>query len=195
MSPPASPLEPNPLAAQRAENREHFCRLLRRIVDVGATCVDALDPASQPDSFTIPPPDPVATAQAYHLLARDIRQGMLLADKFAAPIPEPRPLAEPKPEPARERVIREVGDAIHQAERGEAAERLEAELKERLETPEMAEQFADRPVEDIILDLRRSFGLLPRYHPAARTRDLSPASFSPDGTCLTSPPNRRLDSS
>ena len=146
-----APAEPTPLAAQRAENREHYCAALRRIIDRGVAIIEALDPADG---------DPVATARAYHDVARDIRQGIMLADKLAAPIPVPR--AEPDP---RQRIARELQGAIREATTGETAETLERELRERLESPEMAEQLDDRPVEDIILDLRRSFGFLPTRWP------------------------------
>ena len=174
---PAPPADPNPLAALRAENREHYRAILRRVIDHGAIIVEALDPA-----FT----DPVALAAAYHGVARAIRQGIMLADKLAEPIPEPRePSQAATPEPTRT----EPAEAP-KPERLEAPkpERLEAPERERLEAPEPPDQLPDRPIEDILLDIRRALGLLP----TARSRSTLPI-FEPRAALAELADNLRDD--
>ncbi len=163
MPAPPAPAEPNPLAAQRAENREHYRDILRRVIGHGALIIEALDPAFN---------DPVAVAAAYHDVARAIRQGIMLADKLAEPIPEPREPPQPiNPEPTRHRQ--------HAAEptRSEPAEPLE---RERIEPPEPADQLPDRPVEDIILDIRRALGLLPIAWPRRTVPTFEPRAALAD---------------
>ncbi len=156
MSAQPAPVGPQPLAARRAENREHYRDILRRVIDHGAVIVEALDPA-----FT----DPIAAAAAYHDVARAIRQGIMLADKLAEPIPEPRePSQTAAPEPGRNPSVHQRQDATGQT-RSEPPEPLEALERERMEAPEPAEQLPDRSVEDIILGIRRALGLLPTAWP------------------------------
>ncbi len=157
MSTQAAPPEQDALAAQRAENREHYRRILRRFMDVGANIADALDPG--PPDPALPPLRPdIEAAHAYHHVARAVRQAIMLADKLAEPLPPPTP-ANP-PATARTPVLREVGGTAHQAARPERAESaraeaLETERSERLEALERVEDLPDRPVEDLVLDIRR----------------------------------------
>ena len=193
MSAPAALTEPQSLAAQRVENRERFCAILCRVIDRGADIIEALDPST----------DAGEAARAYHQVARDIRQGIMLADKLAAPIPESRPasgIAAANRVAARKRIIREVQDTIHQTTRGEAAENLEYELLERLDAPELEDELVNRPVEDIIVDICRDFGLRsnpipttwkrrtpPDVDAMAELAAALPASFGDQDTRLTRP--------
>ncbi len=162
-----APPEPNPLAAQRAENREHARGILRRFIDIGANIADSLDPG--PSDPSLPPLRPdIEAARAYDHVARAVRQAIMLADKLAEPLPpeppEPAPESAPEPHPetnaaARTRILREVGDVIRQCANGERVEKLETELLERLDAPEHQDQLADRPIETIIAGIRRDMGL------------------------------------
>ena len=60
---------------------------------------------------------------------------------------------------ARRRTIREVEDTINRRPPGEEPERLHAELRERLDSPELENEFATRPTADIIADILRDLGL------------------------------------
>ncbi len=142
MSAPAAAPEPNPLAAHRAENREHFVRVLRRLVDSGASIADSLAYSSE---------DPCTVATTHHHVARAIRQGIMLADTLAAPIPEP---SQP-PEPPAEQPTREHPNAATPAARSEPADHLQRERPEQLDRPERQDPLPDRAPEDILLDLRR----------------------------------------
>ncbi len=187
MPAPPAPAELTALAAQRAENREHFRAALLRIIDRGVAIVEALDPADG---------DPIATARAYHEVARDIRQGIMLADKLAAPIPDPPPIPPPdsrrvgcpsQPTTPATRTGTAPTPGGDPAESPESAETLER--PDPLEALEPLEQLDDRPAEDVILDLRRSFGLLPtswprRALPTFEPRDALAATF---GANLPSP--------
>ena len=158
MSAQAAPPEPRPLAAQRVENRERFRAILCRVIDVGANLVESIDPGPQAEPSNFPSKYRTDAAHAYHHVARDIRQGIMLADKLATPIPEPRPaspIASAEPVIPRPRPVREAGEVI----RGEAAETLERESLEWLDPLEPAEELDDRPAEHIIADICQTFGL------------------------------------
>ena len=92
-----------------------------------------------------------AAAKAFEHVSYGIRKAILLARSLGEP---PRRVA------ARKRIIREVEDTIQrQAEDEEEAETLQAELMDRLDSLDLEEDLGDRPVEDIIRDIIRDFGL------------------------------------
>ena len=101
----------------------------------------------------------VSLAAAFGIISRSVRRCIMLAQVLATPKP---PTADPARHrtAARKRIIREVEDAIHrQANEGASAERLTAELRERLDAPDLEDDISSRPVADIIKELCRDLGL------------------------------------
>jgi hypothetical protein len=98
-----------------------------------------------------PDADLLDAAKAFEQVSRGTRKAILLAKALAAP---PRQVA------ARKQIIRTVEDNIQRhAEDEDEVETLQAELLDRLDTLDLAEDLADRPVEAIITDILRDFGL------------------------------------
>lgn len=60
---------------------------------------------------------------------------------------------------ARKRILRQVEDTIHREVKGERAERLRAELLDRLDSPDLEDEIDDRPVEHVITDILRDLGI------------------------------------
>ena len=125
--------------------------------------------AGQP-SVTHPTPAPAASlapatlvslAIAFGAISRSVRRCIMLAQILANPKP-PAPANDPARHrtAARKRIIREVEDAIHRtANEGASAECLTAELRERLDAPDLEDDISSRPVADIIKELCRDLGL------------------------------------
>jgi hypothetical protein len=108
-----------------------------------------------------PPP---TAAIAYERITRSIRLSALLSRKFDEPVQTVDRVA------TRKRIIRVVEDAIQRHDDVHEAEHLQAELHERLDTPDLEDELGDRPVEDIIADIIRDLGLAasPGAHPWKR---------------------------
>ncbi len=148
---PSTP-EPTAHAAQRARQ----LRLLDRALDIGAARLERLDP-TKPDAPDLPDAE---AAVIYDKLTRSMRQSILLSDKLAAPIPEPKKLDPAARTAARKRIIRDVEDVINErAGTPERVENLERELLERLDAPDMEVELATCSVDAIVLDLCRDLGL------------------------------------
>ena len=108
--------------------------------------------------------EPPATAlvtftTAFDRIARAVRRCIALARKLDEPVratPDPAHLRTA----ARRQVIRAVEDTIHRAaNEGDRAEALNAELRDRLDDPDLDRDLAHRPVADIIAEIRRDLGL------------------------------------
>jgi hypothetical protein len=125
-----------------------------------------------------PVPDTlVSIAAAFDRAARAVRRGILLARSLAHPI-------QPAPDPARHRaaarrrILREVEDAIHRPGTGGNGRDsdgrndagLRAELRDRMDAPDLDDDIASRPIAEIVTELRRDLGLasLPGDHPWKR---------------------------
>jgi hypothetical protein len=173
------------LAEQRAQNTQYYLRALHHLLDIStdiATLVQRqahaqaaaqAEPPQPPDHpadsaaaaalsrFLSPPPlDPT---MALERIGRTIRRTIILADKLNQP-PEVRPAPKPPSGPdnrttARKRIIRAVEDTIQRNVDGDAAERLHAELLDRLDEPDLEDDIATRPVEEIIRDICRDLGV------------------------------------
>ena len=104
-----------------------------------------------------------ALAATYERITRVVRRTILLIDHRARAVTA----AIQTRVAARKRIFRDVTDAIA-AERltPERADALRVELVERLEAfdlaPDLDHEIANRPVEDIIRDIRRDMGLANR---------------------------------
>ena len=115
------------------------------------------------------PPAPASDALisltlAFDRIARAVRRSILLARSLAAPI-------QPTPDPAqhraatRRRIIREVEDAIQRtastpSNGPDGPETLQAELRDRLDTPDLNDDIGTRPAADIISEICRDLGLV-----------------------------------
>ncbi len=71
---------------------------------------------------------------------------------------------------ARKRIIRDVEDTIQRKTKDDEAERLHAELLERLDAPDLDDDIDHRPVAEIIEDICRDLGIAnyPGAHPWKR---------------------------
>ena len=87
-----------------------------------------------------------------------------------------RKVAEPIPDPAvqrrtaRQHIIRAVEDTIQREAEGEDADALHAEFLDRLDTLDIEDDFATRPIAEIIAEICRDLGLAhgPGHHPWKR---------------------------
>jgi hypothetical protein len=139
----------------------------------GATIPDAPVPSAPVPNAPVPD-TLVSIAAAFDRAARAVRRGILLARSLAYPVP-------PAPDPgqhraaARKRILREVEDTIQRPGadgRGGPAppvglqDSLRAELRDRLDGPDLDDDITGRPVADIITEICRDLGL--DAHPGTR---------------------------
>ena len=101
-----------------------------------------------------------AASRAFDQAARGVRRTILLAhtiSKPAAKAPD-----EWSRSMARRYIIRSLEDEIHSGVGDETRrEALTAELHERLDGPDVAEDLDDRPIEYIVREIRRDLGIEP----------------------------------
>ncbi len=148
---------------QQAEDAQYYRRVLHKIIDLASNIAQSLhDDATQKRPAYAPPPTPEETqtlSLAFDRIARCIRRTILLARNVAEP---PKAPAKSR-EATRKQILREVEDAIDREAPPKAAPALRAELMERLDAPEFAEDLehdlATRPIEDIIAELCRDLGV------------------------------------
>ncbi len=185
MSPDPTPT-PTSLEAQQAEDAQLYRAVLHDLIDLGVTLARSIQqqaiqtpateiPATQtPATQTPAAPTTPELAIAFDRVARCVRRTILLARVVTRPLPAPNP--ETTARAARKRILREVEDTIQRKAAPKAAEVLHAELRERLEAPELAEdlehEIASRPVDGIIADICRDLGIaaLPGTNPWKRRR-------------------------
>jgi hypothetical protein len=108
---------------------------------------------------------PVDASKAFDRVTRSVRRSIFLARKLDEPL-----RAATDRTAARKRIIREVEDAIQRDTEGADSAALNRELQERLDAPDWDEDLLDHPVEDLIRDTLRDFGLahIPGTHPWKR---------------------------
>ena len=128
-----------------------------------ASAHQGTDPQPAPDAL-------IRLSAAFDRTARAVRRGILLARSLDQPV-QPAPL-QPAPDPAapraaaRRRILRDVEDAIQRTGRGasdghDRAETLQAELRDRLDAPDLDWDISTRPIADIISEICRDLGLAP----------------------------------
>ena len=93
---------------------------------------------------------------AYERITRSMRRSVMLVQRLRAPAVD---VAERQRVVARKRIVREVEDAIDREVDGSEAEALQAELLERMDGPDVDDDIGERPVADIIRDIRWDLGL------------------------------------
>ncbi len=137
----------------------------------------------------------ISLTLAFDRIARAVRRSILLARSLAAPFP-PAPDAARHRAAARRRIIREVEDAIQRTARGandgrDGPESLQAELRDRLDAPDLDDDIGTRPPADIISEICRDLGLAAPpggAHPWKRRTpqditQLCAAAAAPSGPC------------
>jgi hypothetical protein len=142
---------------------QHCRQVLLEMVDLGRELAGIVvaQAKSQPDN-------PEAAHQAitdYDTVTRSLRRTVMLHDKLAKP---GKSLAHRKA--ARKKIIREVEDAIQREASDDEQEILRAEFLERLDSPDLEDEIADRSVADIVTDITRDLGIAGLYdtHPWKR---------------------------
>ncbi len=134
--------------------------------DAGADLTQAFPSDAAPD-----------LTAAFDRMARSVRRSIALARVLGEPVVLASDPAQHRAG-VRKRIIREVEDAIQHAsdnagrpgaERPDA-ESLRAELRDRMDAPDLDDDIASRPVAEIITEIRRDLGLasLPGHHPWKR---------------------------
>lgn len=120
---------------------------LDELVDMAMDLARAVHRTATADAGT--PPGEAAVA-SFDRLARAVRRTVLLRRKLDE---------WPTRAQARRQLIRGVEDRIQRSTRGAQAETLRAELAERLDSPELADELGHRPTEAVIADICRDLGL------------------------------------
>ena len=105
----------------------------------------------------------ISLTLAFDRIARAVRRSILLASRLADPI---QPARDPARHRAatRRRIIREVEDAIQRTASSpndgrDAPETLQAELRDRLDAPDLDDDIGTRPAAEIISEICRDLGL------------------------------------
>ncbi len=160
----------SPPPADQAEEDARHCRLVlmdlmdmahgvARVMHRHVTApAEAAPQAASGSAPPVPAIPPLAAAASFDRACRNVRQTVMLVEQVGRPkTPASRPGAHRIA--ARKRIIREVEDVIQRSAAGPRAERLYAELAERLEGPDLEEELETRQVAEIVTDLCRDLGL------------------------------------
>ena len=156
---------------QPATNHDaHYDQVLRDLVDMAtdiARTIHAQITTRQQDAKAALPPTPSPANDqfpdptlAFDRISRCIRRTILLAKKLPglgdglgrepnAENPTLRRIA------ARKRILRNVEDVIQRNARPEHLDPLHAELRERLDSPDLEDDIDHRPIQDIVADICR----------------------------------------
>jgi hypothetical protein len=130
-------------------------RVMHRHVTAPAETAPQAASGSAPPVPAIPP---LAAAASFDRACRNVRQTVMLVGQVGRPkTPASRPGAHRIA--ARKRIIRDMEDVIQRTAHGPRAERLYAELAERLDAPDLEEELDTRQVAEIVTDLCRDLGL------------------------------------
>ena len=189
MSAPATQAVPHDDPGHRAAEAHNYAEVLHELITMGTDLArllhgqataqaQAAQQGTQPQPAPAPAPgapvpDTLATlTAAFNCTARAVRRGVLLARTLANPIqPAPDPAAHRAA--ARKRILREVEDTIQRPTAGNERNRdgsgdagLHAELRDRLDSPDLDDDIAGRSTADIITEICRDLGL--NAHPGTR---------------------------
>ncbi len=147
---------------QASHDAAYYRRVLHDLIDVGVELVRELPRQAVPgDGVQNRPQDgaEVEPSLAYDRLTRAVRRSIMLARAIAEREAVPGQARAPRRAEMKRRVIRAVEDVIQRETDEAAGERLEAELLERVDSPEMEEDLDTRPVGEIITEICRDLGL------------------------------------
>ena len=162
---PDDPGQPAPAHRQALDDLitmgTDLARALHRQALIQAEAAQAaLPPQPTPHAPYEPPATTLVTlTTAFDRIARAVRRCIALAQHLARP---PAPARDPAQHraAARRQVIRAVEDTIYRtAHEGDRAESLNAELRDRLDAPDLDSDLTYRPIPDIIAELCRDLGL------------------------------------
>ena len=163
-----SPHAADPQAAPQ-DDAAFYRGVLHELIDIGADLarmVHAQAQASAQAGANVrsgtetvqPAADLVPATIAFDRIARTIRRTIALARRLDEPVPAGAEAGRRR-SAARRQIIRAVEDTIQREAHGERGERLEAELSERLDGPDIDDDIGHRPVADIIADICADLGL------------------------------------
>ena len=151
-----------------ADEAAYYKAILHELVDMAADIARTVHQqarrqaarAAEAQTAALPPPpaandrEPDLTV-AFDRIARTIRRTIALAQSLDLPPKPAAARATPDRIAARKRILRRVENEIHrEAKPGEQAA-LRAELRERLDSPDLADDLETRPIEQIIADICR----------------------------------------
>ena len=163
MTSPSIPAEPESLAALHERSARHFHALLTGLAEMGAELAGLYADQAKDQAYSGKPgagPSPEC-AEAYNGVTRSIRQSVMLAQKLTAPTPAPKADdAAQRRVSLRKQIIRRVEDSLYRDTPKDKAESLHAELLERLEAPEFDDELGQRPVADIVNEIRADLGIM-----------------------------------
>ncbi len=163
----------------------------------------AAAPTPQPmDALPTLPPAPdlpaadalIRTAASFDQIARAVRRSIALAQSLEHPKQPARNPTEHRTT-ARKRILRAVEDTIQRKDFDDAyadcdsPDTLRAELLDRMDAPDLDDDIANRPVEDIIRDILRDLGIaaLPGARPWKRRTPADIAELNARAAEPTSP--------
>ncbi len=188
------------LASQRDEDAQYYRQVLHELIEIGTDLARAVHrQATSAHSAEAAPagtPQPDSTI-AFDRIARTLRRTIALARKLSEPArPASAERSTERRLAARKQIIRAVEDTIQRRTDGAEAEALHAELRERLDDPDLDDDLDQQPIADIIASICRDLGIehFPGTHPWKRrtpqdVRDLraraaGPATHSPEWLSL-----------
>ena len=158
IQPPSA--RPNDAASPQAEGAHDYRPILHELILMGMDIARAVHAQAQAEAA--PPAE--STTIAFDRISRTIRRTVALSRRLDEPVPQ---RAERDPaqhrEAARRSIIRQVEDTIRWRQQwpkfGENEEALRAELRERLDGPDIEDDVGHRPIAEIIADICHDLGL------------------------------------
>ncbi len=136
---------------------DYYRSVLHRLIDIGVTIAGRLE--EQAATQDHPTPSPADIAAAYEGISRAVRRTITLARHLDEPVS--KATAQPTPPDrtaARKTIIRVVEDEIERV-CGDDAAAVHAELRERLDAPDLDDDLRHLPVQDIIARICRDLGI------------------------------------
>jgi hypothetical protein len=162
------PAEPETAAAQHVP---YYIRVLHEMIEIGVDLTRLVHQQAKAEVEAVAPrSEPAADfTAAFERMSRTVRRTIMLAHKLAQPV-----AASAQPgrnrEAARKQIIRQVEDAIQRDAPRDRVDSLHAEFLERLDSPDLEDDIDQRPIDEIIADIRRDLGIaaMPGTHPWKR---------------------------
>ncbi len=168
--------EPTDHASQRDEDAQYYRQVLHELIEIGTDLARALHRQAAPETNSQPNATPAAAPTpdptiAFDRIARTLRRTIALARKLSEPArPAPAERSTERRLAARKQIIRAVEDTIQRRTDGAEAEALHAELRERLDDPDLDDDLDQQSIADIIASICRDLGIehFPGTHPWKR---------------------------
>ncbi len=158
-----TPAEPETEADPAAQDTQYYRRVLHELIDIGADLARLVHQqakaTAEADPAASPPSQVPDLTIAFDRTARAVRRTITLARRLSEPLAPAAPPADHARITARKRILRTVEDVIQRTVRGEAAEALNEELLERLDSPDLDDDIAHRPTAEIIAEICRDLGV------------------------------------